>query len=164
MILSKRMRLAEKEVERIEGKTIPELVKENKKLASDRGWIANMDVIARLLDLRYRWENDWEKFVKLLYAWQKKMYVSYELRKDFFEKEWGVVGDNTLTLLTHIYNAMIYEDVERKVVEEKSTPLPKGRVAVAPSVVLKNEESETTSIPARIIVRTGQLPPNPIKG
>jgi len=142
------MKFAEKkEVEQIEGKTILELVKENKKRAYDRGWISNMDVIARLLDFRYRWEDDWEKFVKLLYAWQKKMYESYDLKNDFFKKEWGVVGDNTITLLNYIYNAMIYKDIEENVKKES---IPSGgKVNVAPNVTLVNDESGDLLIRAK---------------
>jgi len=143
-MLSKRMQklAASKDQKKlIEGKGLEQLIKANKEQAKYLGWFKNIDIIARILDTNYRWDDDWEKFVKLLYAWQKKMYQKYkEIDESYFGKEWGVIGEKTIELLNYVYESMIYQEDKEEKGMTRTAPSG-GKTPIMPAVVLANEES-----------------------
>ena len=127
----------------IKGNSLKQLIETNKEQAKYLGWLKNIDIIARILDANYRWDNDWENFVKLLYAWQEKMYKAYpEIDEQYFSKEWGIVGEKTFKLLNYIYESMVYQkEVKEKGMGTAKTMSSGKPIPVMPAVILANEES-----------------------
>lgn len=143
-MLSKRMQklAASKDQKKlIEGKGLEQLIEANKEQAKYLGWFKNIDIIARILDANYQWDDDWGKFVKLLYAWQEKMYRAYyEIDEQYFKKEWGVVGEKTIKLLSYVYESMIYQEKKKEKGIARMAPSG-GKIPIMPAVILANEES-----------------------